>query len=524
MPTIDVSKLAVTKLIDSSTSGLRTDASLNNGNVYIGDLRDPKSGLAFNAVKYYGSKIEFTVDGTYIVARTDGDPYPAKTGADKGYLYSTPTNEITLRSWYDDPNPLTEQSKVYTFTYRGGTNTESASVLFSSGGVNGIFNNGVAYLSPMGGQSLVNTAANISMTKKTGFYINAFYFMNFLGKDTTTGHPEQSGQYHYHTGAFLYNGWNNTTFYESNSYYKDSYYTLPSDTPSPYYNKAIFSDLDNSNNDHMRHADGHSKLLGFCFDGYPIYGPFGYTNSSDATGGVKLMTSSYVLSNSAVSGRPYGYSDSASLTYFISTVSKFLGQAHSYYNDSSDASRNKLIMGAGAYVNDYTFTSGVGTLDYYNGKYTKTPDYPDGTYAYFLTLDSTCIPQYPYIVGNYSKQQRTFSSNNSVYCAITSNKTTLATTETATLTFTTNQSTTNFVLSDVTVSGGTLSSFSGSGKSYIATFTPSGTASTGSIYVGSNTFTDSSGNNDYGSNTVTLTITGTTGTTCLLYTSDAADE
>ncbi len=74
MSTIDVSKLAVTKLIDSSTSGLHTDASSNKGSIYIGDLRDPKTGLAFNAVKYYGSKTEFNIDGTYMVARTDGDP------------------------------------------------------------------------------------------------------------------------------------------------------------------------------------------------------------------------------------------------------------------------------------------------------------------------------------------------------------------------------------------------------------------------------------------------------------------
>ena len=24
------------------------------------------------------------------------------------------------------------------------------------------------------------------------------------------------------------------------------------------------------------HPDGHSKILGYCFDGFPVYGPFGY--------------------------------------------------------------------------------------------------------------------------------------------------------------------------------------------------------------------------------------------------------
>ena len=59
------------------------------------------------------------------------------------------------------------------------------------------------------------------------------------------------------------------------------------------------------------------------------------------------------------------------------------------------------------------------------------------------------------------------------------------------LTFTTSASTTDFAAGDVSVSGGTLSNFSGSGTTYTATFTPSAVGAT-TIDVVSSTFTDAS--------------------------------
>jgi len=59
------------------------------------------------------------------------------------------------------------------------------------------------------------------------------------------------------------------------------------------------------------------------------------------------------------------------------------------------------------------------------------------------------------------------------------------------LTFTTSASTTDFAAGDVSVSGGTLSNFSGSGTTYTATFTPTAQGAT-TIDVASSTFTDAS--------------------------------
>ena len=38
-------------------------------------------------------------------------------------------------------------------------------------------------------------------------------------------------------------------------------------------------------------------------------------------------------------------------------------------------------------------------MDEYNGKFGPTPDYPNGTYAYFMTEDASGNPQYPYAIG-----------------------------------------------------------------------------------------------------------------------------
>jgi hypothetical protein len=47
-------------------------------------------------------------------------------------------------------------------------------------------------------------------------------------------------------------------------------------------------------------------------------------------------------------------------------------------------------------MEDYVFTSNAGDLDFRNGRFCVTPEYPSGTYAYFVTLDGNLDPQFPY--------------------------------------------------------------------------------------------------------------------------------
>ena len=69
----------------------------------------------------------------------------------------------------------------------------------------------------------------------------------------------------------------------------------------------------------------------------------------------------------------------------------------------------------GFFVEDYVY-DGSGDLDEHNGRFCVTPDYPNGTYAYFTTINPTLIensgpfnkyriPQFPYLIGNSFKSE-----------------------------------------------------------------------------------------------------------------------
>src|SRR5688500_12531284 len=48
----------------------------------------------------------------------------------------------------------------------------------------------------------------------------------------------------------------------------------------------------------------------------------------------------------------------------------------------------------GTFVEDYEYVAGHGDLDECNGRFGVTPEYPDGTYHYFVTENFPFIPRY----------------------------------------------------------------------------------------------------------------------------------
>ena len=126
-------------------------------------------------------------------------------------------------------------------------------------------------------------------------------------------------------------------------------------------------------------ATQHSPIVGYAFDGYPIYGAYAYTNA-DGTGATKRMNSSYRLRN--ITDRtvlPNGTTLQPS-QYGPSLGTKALGN----------------------YIEDYEYVAGLGDLDQYNGRFAVTPEYPSGTYAYYVTIYPDGSSSYPYYIGpNY---------------------------------------------------------------------------------------------------------------------------
>jgi hypothetical protein len=113
----------------------------------------------------------------------------------------------------------------------------------------------------------------------------------------------------------------------------------------------------------------HSPILGFAFDGIPIYGPYGYANV-DGSGGISRIRSSYRLRNITDRSSPAPAGPPISATFPL-----------------------------GYYVEDFEYVAGLGDLDAYNGRFAVTPDYPAGIYAYYATVDESGSSAYPYAIG-----------------------------------------------------------------------------------------------------------------------------
>jgi len=120
-----------------------------------------------------------------------------------------------------------------------------------------------------------------------------------------------------------------------------------------------FDTLRNSFNDNESKV---SNIIGWAYDGNPIYGPYGYSNPKDSNSIPKSLISGYVLNSSNIIDRPNSFS-------------------------------------SGFFVEDYQYTNS-GDLDENNGRFGKTPEFPDGVYAYFSTLDISSNPTFPYFIGN----------------------------------------------------------------------------------------------------------------------------
>jgi hypothetical protein len=132
----------------------------------------------------------------------------------------------------------------------------------------------------------------------------------------------------------------------------------------------------------------HSPILGFAFDGYPVYGPYGYSTATSATSGVRRMVSSYALRTDNTTTR-------TSLPAWAAAYQGMSATLTSSQYGPAVSSTYPL----GRYVEDYAYTAGSGDLDQYNGRYCVTPDFPNGTYAYFVTINSSGAPAFPYYLG-----------------------------------------------------------------------------------------------------------------------------
>ena len=253
-----------------------------------------------------------------------------------------------------NPSQASDQNAIFKFPLTPTQNTGTPTN--TSGGNIGVLINGVAIFDYRDGVSWNNAQGKvcggpIQTCTGDGKWNRDAVIGEKAGFDCAKGHPAM-GNYHHH---------------QSPSAFK--------------LDKTVISTICN-----LYDADGlyvidetkHSPLLGFAYDGFPIYGAYAYKNI-DGTGGIIRMKSSYNLR--AITTRT-AYADGTTVT-------------------SGPAVSTTYPLGY--FREDYEYkTTTAATPDYldeHNGRFCKTPEYPNGIYCYFATVDASHNSAYPYFVG-----------------------------------------------------------------------------------------------------------------------------
>lgn len=131
----------------------------------------------------------------------------------------------------------------------------------------------------------------------------------------------------------------------------------------------------------------HSPIVGWAFDGYPIYGPYGYSSAMNSSSTITRMKTGYSLRN-------------------ITQRTNYPAIPGGGAATSQQGPAVNTTYPIGTYCEDYEWlASNSGDLDEYNGRTCVTPEFPNGTYAYFVTIDAASTPVFPYYVGIYYKGQ-----------------------------------------------------------------------------------------------------------------------
>jgi hypothetical protein len=162
------------------------------------------------------------------------------------------------------------------------------------------------------------------------------------------------------------------------------------------FNGATKAYFENATNVH------HSPILGWVRDGYPIYGPYGYSNSTNANSQVRRLISGYVLRNGS----------NGTINLAATGRTNLPAWAGRVYNRSTSLAASEYgpnvstTFPLGRYLEDEEYLGDLGRvqgtdfdLDEYNGRFCVTPEFPNGTYAYFVSISSNGAPAFPYNIG-----------------------------------------------------------------------------------------------------------------------------
>lgn len=250
-----------------------------------------------------------------------------------------------------NPSLATNQNAIFKVSLNPVQNTGTPTA--TTMGNIGLFINGVAlfdYRDGVSWKSSTNSLAGGPLGGSgDGIWNRDAVVAERAGFDCAKGHPAM-GNYHHHQNPSAFNLDLTVISNVCDIYAADGLYTIDSTV--------------------------HSPLIGFAYDGFPIYGAYGFKNA-DGTGGIVRMKSGYDLRN-------------------ITT--------RTVYADGTDVSDGPAVSATyplGYFREDYEYVDNAAPeyLDEHNGRFCVTPEYPNGIYCYFATVDENWNSAYPYAVG-----------------------------------------------------------------------------------------------------------------------------
>ena len=250
-----------------------------------------------------------------------------------------------------NPSIATSQNAIFKLPLNPLKNTGNP--VSTTGGNIGLFINGVALFDYRDGVSWKSSTGTLAGGPFGGMGDNVWnrdaVVAERLGFDCAKGHPAM-GNYHHHQNPSAFSLDLSVISTICNLYVADGLYLIDSNV--------------------------HAPLIGFAYDGFPIYGAYGYKNL-DGTGGIVRMKSSYQYRN-------------------ISTRTQ-------YANGTTVTAGPPVstTYPLGYFKEDYEFVldSNSDYLDVHNGRFCITPEFPNGTYCYFTTVNKEWNSAYPYVVG-----------------------------------------------------------------------------------------------------------------------------
>lgn len=270
-----------------------------------------------------------------------------------------------------NPSQATSQNAIFKIPLNPVQNTGNPTN--TTGGNIGIFINGVALFDYRDGVSWQNSSGTIKGGPLGGMGDGVWnrdaVVAERSGFDCAKGHPAM-GNYHHHQNPSAFNLDQNVVSTICDLYLADGLYTID--------------------------PQQHSPLIGFAYDGFPIYGAYGFKNT-DGTGEITRMKSSFQLRNITVR------------THYANG------------NDVTDGPAVNATYPLGYFREDYEYVAHNESdyLDTHNGRFCITPEYPNGTYCYFATVNENWNSAYPYIVGPTFYGVRTAAKVNTVSEAVT---------------------------------------------------------------------------------------------------------